>query len=124
MENLFYCLCFVVVGYFVYTAKTSVIDTPLTGLVCNGMVKTFSSEHGYTRMVYANKLRAKKRTKRQIRGKHPDTKKWLSFHFAAVTGDCCWALRDKFNGGQTRNISLPDNYDPVWPIKAVELRKC
>ena len=44
--------------------------------------------------------------------------------FAQVNGNCCWEVKEKYNGGETKKLLRPHTYYLPWSIRAVKVIKC
>ena len=66
------------------------------------------------------KLR-RKRKKRSIKARHPETKRIVPFAIATMTGNCCWRIYDSYRGGIPFDMGTSQTYDPGWFIRSLEL---
>ena len=66
-------------------------------------------------------MKERKRKRRSIKLKHPETKKLYKFEAVTLTGNCCWKVWSSYRSGTPYNMVGPDNYYPGWAIRAVEL---
>lgn len=57
-----------------------------------------------------------RRRKREIR--HTGMK------FAEVSGNCCWEVRDRYDGGEYKHLKSVDNHELPWDIKSIRLTSC
>ena len=62
----------------------------------------------------------RKRKRMQIRRRHPQTRKLLTFKKATLEGNCCWRIWDSYMGGMYNVVSRAGTFQPGWRIAAVE----
>ena len=44
--------------------------------------------------------------------------------FAKVNGNCCWEVRERFHGGETKELWRSHTYYLPWSIRAIKLIQC
>ena len=57
-----------------------------------------------------------KRRKRDIRQ--------TGMRFAAVSGNCCWEVRNQKSGGESRHLKTVESHQLPWDIKSLRLVNC
>ena len=70
---------------------------------------------GSSRMVnvHSSKIKRKKREIRQP-----------GIRYAAVSGNCCWEVRNRYSGGESRQLKTVDKHELPWDIKSLKLINC
>ena len=73
--------------------------------------------------IEAQKMRGlkRKRKKKSIKAKHPETKRIAKFSIATMTGNCCWRMYDGYRGGMPFDMGTSQAYEPGWFIRSIEL---
>ena len=71
--------------------------------------------HGSMDVVIINSTKIKRR-KREIRK--------TGVRIAAVSGNCCWEVRNRYAGGESRHLKTVDNHELPWDIKSLKMIAC
>ena len=90
-------------------------------LECSGVVIFSSFNHKYTLSVNASILHKKRRTKRWIKKRDPDTEKLLPFEVVTMQGTCGWKVWDAKIGGNNYPVQNARMHQPGWQIRRVTL---
>ena len=71
--------------------------------------------HGNMRVVNIDSSKIKRR-KREI--------KQTGVRLAAVIGNCCWEVRNRYSGGEYRHLKTVDHHELPWDIKSLRMIDC
>ena len=91
-------------------------------LACSGklILSTTGSSESISLSMNSELFQDRKRKRMQIRRRHPQTKKLLTFKKATLEGNCCWRIWDSYIGGMHNVVSRAGTFQPGWRIAAVE----
>ena len=91
-------------------------------LDCDGWVTLLSNRDSTEIQVEAEKLHEKMRNSNNKSIKKKIKRKGM--HFAKVNGDCCWEVRDRYSGGESKELWRAHTYYLQWSIKSIKLIDC
>ena len=80
---------------------------------CIGSIKLQREEDARKVKIDSKRIKRRRREIR-IRG----------MKFAEVSGNCCWEVKERLNGGDSKDLKTVENHFLPWEIKAVRLTKC
>ena len=87
---------------------------------CDGSL-TLLSENGREKFIAANSVHFDRRKRMKIKIFDKDTKKLIRFEKAALIGNCCWKVWNKYRSGESIPLTQTETFEPGWAIRAVEL---
>ena len=91
-------------------------------LDCIGWVILLSNKNSREIRVESGKLQEIMRTKNKKNIKKKI--KMRGMHFAKVNGNCCWEVRDRYAGGETKELWVAHTYYLQWSIRSIRLIDC
>ena len=100
------------------------IDTMTTLAIllteCDGSL-TLLSENGREKFIVVSSVHFERRKRMKIKIFDKDTKKLIRFEKAALIGNCCWKVWNKYRSGESILLTQTETFEPGWAIRAVEL---
>ena len=91
---------------------------------CVGWITLLSSKNEDKIVIESKKLQ--KAMKRRRKG-HKIIKRNIKergMRFASVNGNCCWEVRERVLGGETKELWNPHTYYLPWSIQSVKMIDC
>lgn len=100
--------------------ETVAVNRNISSHGCFGWVTLLSDYNALEIRIDSNKLHPhfieRKNKIKKIRRK--------GMRFAKVNGNCCWEVRERFHGGETKELWRSHTYYLPWSIRAIKLIRC
>ena len=100
-------------GYYYHKTLCLECDGSLT------LLAETNSENPVELEVRSDQFERRKRKK--IKKFYKNTKKLIRFEKAALRGNCCWKIWNRYRSGESVQLSQAGTFEPGWRIASVEL---